>query len=145
MRCPFPDCGRALEGLGTFCHGCGRYAADFGVQAAPAPRQPAALKDGRSEKEIQAATKKALEVLGFEVWDTSQPFAAAITPGVPDLIVAGRGVVAFIEMKSANGTQSDAQAFFQMMVEANGGTYLLARSEADVIAWAEGIGMRRAS
>ena len=35
--CPHPDCGAELEGLGTFCHTCGRYTADT------QPRQEGAL------------------------------------------------------------------------------------------------------
>lgn len=130
--CPFPDCGRPLEGLGRFCHGCRRYPDDYRPEA---PREPATKrrKDDRSEEEIQEGVKELLTTAGFAVWDTSQPFAAAITPGLPDLYAVGRGLCLWIECKSAKGVQSDAQKGFQKAVESNGGTYVLARHEEDVV------------
>ncbi len=129
--------GHELVGLGTFCWECGEYV--------DAPRKPAAGASGavlapvddRSEKEIQASVKRFLQGVGYSVWDTSQPFAAKITPGLPDLFVTGRGRCVWIECKSAKGKQSEAQTAFQAAVEANGGRYILARSEADVASLAE--------
>lgn len=141
--CPFPECGRALEGLARFCHSCKRYVDDYRREEPKAAR--ALPDDPRSEKEIQTGVKNALAAMGFGIWDTSQPFAAKITPGVADLFVAGRGACAWIECKSSTGRQSEAQAAFQVAVESNEGTYILARHERDVIAWAEGLpAIRRA-
>lgn len=89
----------------------------------------------RTEKEIQRAIKMALRMIGFQVWDTSQPFKAKITPGLPDLFVTGRGITAWIECKSAKGKQSDAQRVFQDAVETNGGLYLIGRDEIEAVSW----------
>lgn len=134
--CPWPNCGHRLEGLEAFCHSCMRYADDY----RPEDAKPFAKKneDPRSEKEIQQAVKNALRAMGFGIWDTSQPFEAKITPGLPDLFVVGRGLMAWVEVKSATGRQSPAQAAFQRAVEENGGIYLLTRHESEVIEWAEG-------
>lgn len=127
--CPFPDCGRPLEGLARFCHACGRYAEDY----RPEGERKAAVEDTRSEKEIQTATVRALRAMGMGVWSLSQPRATMQTEGVADLFVTGRGICAWVEMKSATGRQSDDQEKFQRAVEANGGLYILARSEHDVV------------
>jgi uncharacterized Zn finger protein (UPF0148 family) len=129
VKCP--DCSTPLDGLGTFCWTCEKYVDQMGQTA----QQTKAPKDERSEKEIQEAAKRALRMMGFSVWDTSQPHAAKITPGLADLCVAGRGITAFIEVKSAKGKQTDEQERFQRAVVANGGLYLCARHEAEVVEW----------
>lgn len=91
--------------------------------------------EDRTEKEVQRAIKSALRTLGFSVWDTSQPFKAAIMPGLPDLFATGRGVCVWIECKSAKGKQTDAQRVFQGAVEANGGLYFIGRDEVGAAKW----------
>jgi len=135
-----PGCNRHLSGLGTFCWACQAYTADLPRPVPETDDDPmgaARPADPRSEKEIQAAVVNALKAMGFCVWDTSQPFAAKITPGLPDLFVSGRGFTAWVECKSAKGKLSDAQERFRDSVTTNGGTHMVARHEADVIAWAE--------
>jgi hypothetical protein len=104
----------------------------------------AALPDNRTEKEVQRDVCAALRTLGFWFVDTSQPHRALITPGLADLIVMGRGVVAFIEVKAQRGRLSSAQKSFRDHVESNGGRYVVARSVADVVAWVESLPPRRA-
>lgn len=128
--------GHELVGLGTYCWECPGYVEPRKAQEAPGTA-PSEVLDPRSEKEIQASVKRFLQGIGYSVWDTSQPFAAKITPGLPDLFVTGRGRCVWIECKSAKGKQSEAQATFQAAVEANGGRYILARSEVDVAILAE--------
>lgn len=97
-----------------------------------------------SEKQIQQGVKDTLKRFGFRVWDTSQPFRAAITPGLSDLIAMGRGVVVFIECKSEMGRLTRAQRMFRDAVRENGGQYLEARSSADVVRWVESLPKRSA-
>lgn len=134
MLCPFPDCGRPLTGLGSFCHGCARYAADFRRDE---PKSSRHRDDPRSEKEIQGACTNAWKALGFLVWNLSQPRATMQSEGLPDQLVIGRGLVLLVEYKSATGEQRDDQKRLQAAVEANGGRYLLIRHESEVIAWHE--------
>lgn len=134
MKCP--ACGNPLEGLGSYCWTCEGYVADLQkpkpTEGTPAPEAPK-RKDERSEKEIQHGIKQVLQAHGFAVWDTSQPFAAKITPGLPDLFATGRGLCLWIECKSAKGRQTDEQMYFQKTVQKNGGLYLIARHEEDVM------------
>lgn len=105
---------------------------DRKVEAAPI--LPA---ETRTEKDIQHAIKAALRLRGFNVWDTSQPFAAKITPGLPDLIVGGSGRLAFVEVKRSDGKLTEAQEMFRAVaLEANVEHYVW-RSEADAIRWIE--------
>ena len=93
------------------------------------------MKDTRTEGEIQRATVRMLRQLGFTVWSTSQPRASAVTAGVADLYVTGRGVCCWVEMKAARGKQTAEQKRFQQAVEENGGRYLLAHNESEVLAY----------
>ena len=79
-----------------------------------------------TEKQVQAAVKDLLGQMSVEVWDTSQPFAAAITPGLPDLlcICPKRGVF-FVECKRPGGKQTPAQRGFQAACEVAGTPYVL--------------------
>lgn len=88
------------------------------------------------EKHAQAKIKQLLRLAGGVVFDTSQPFRALITPGVPDLIafVPRRGLV-FIECKGPLGKQSKAQRGFQAQCEAAGVPYLLADRVEIVADW----------
>lgn len=67
----------------------------------------------RTEKEVQHAVKKLLAFARVVVYDTSQPFRAAITPGLPDLICfcPKRGLF-FVEVKRDGGRLSQAQFDF---------------------------------
>lgn len=78
-----------------------------------------------NEAETQERIVQALEVLGIVVYDTSQPFRAAITPGLPDLICfcPDRGLF-FVEVKKPVGRQTKAQKAFQRYAEAAGIPYV---------------------
>lgn len=93
------------------------------------------MKDTRTEGQIQRATVRVLRQIGFTVWSTSQARASSVTAGVADLYVTGRGVCCWIEMKAAWGKQTAEQARFQKAVEDNGGRYLLAHNELEVLAY----------
>ena len=97
------------------------------------------MRDTRNEGQIQKAIKKLLKQLGFAVWSTSQGRASAVTPGVPDLFVAGMGHNAWIEVKAGYNKQSPEQVEFQREIESHGGTYILAYSEQDVLDWINSI------
>lgn len=125
--------GHQLMGLRTYCWVCHDEGQDGTLPEPVEPARPAI--DERTEKEIQHAIKKTVHGMGFRTWDTSQPHAAKITPGLPDLFVAGRGVCAWIEVKRADGHLTEAQERFRETVLANGGHHLVARHEAEVVAF----------
>lgn len=88
-----------------------------------------------SERAVQSSITKLFRQMSVPYYDTSQPFRALITPGVPDLIVFHpRHGLAFIEVKSVSGRQSKAQQRFQQQCEAAGIRYVLGGVEA-VAAW----------
>lgn len=67
----------------------------------------------RTEKAEQTAIKRMLRTLGIAYYDTSQPFRAAITPGVPDLICfCPRVGLFFIECKRPGGKPTPPQVEF---------------------------------
>lgn len=80
----------------------------------------------RTEKQIQYAVKRLLAVARVVVYDTSQPFRAAITPGVPDLICfhRERGLF-FIECKREGGRQTVPQFEFGCHCDMAGVPYIV--------------------
>ena len=130
-----PGCGGKLEGLGTYCHTCLEYVADF-YTGEDAPRTPDIIPDDRLEDAIQLATKGALELLGFKVYDFSQDRPTRQTPGIADLYILGHGRAIWIELKSAKGKLRPSQEEFRDQCQANGVEWALWRSEADAIEWA---------
>lgn len=129
-----PHCGAALPGIGTYCWNCKRYTdePDKRADKMSGPSVP----DTRKERDIRVAIKGVLRDLGFGVWDTEQERPTRVDAGIADLYVAGHGVTAWIEIKRAEGKQTEAQRDFAALVEANGGKYYLMRSEAEAVAWA---------
>lgn len=88
----------------------------------------AALKP-QTEKQIQTATKKVLALHGVRVWDTSQPFRAAITPGLPDLIcICPRRGLFFVECKTEGGKLTAAQEEFAALCKQANVPYFVIRS-----------------
>lgn len=86
-----------------------------------------------TEKQVQHAIKKFLDQIGCAVYDTSQPFRAAITPGVADLVVfhPTRGMF-FVECKKPGGRQSPPQRVFERQCFGAKVPYVLATSVLDV-------------
>ena len=71
------------------------------------------------EKHVQRAVKDLLHAMNIPYWDTSQPFAAKITPGVPDLIaICPRRGLFFVEVKRKGGKMSPPQIRFKELAEA---------------------------
>lgn len=140
MTCP--KCDSDLPGLGTYCWSCGDYVDRLGsTNDAPAPACPAdAIPDTRSEEQIQLAIRRALEALGFTVYDLSQGRPTRQTPGLADLYVVGQGRCAWVEVKRPGGRQSAGQRSFEEDVLANGGEYHVMCHESEAIAWAESVG-----
>lgn len=93
-----------------------------------APWQPE-----RDEKTEQRAIKRMLDQLGIAWYDTSQPFHAAITPGLPDLVcfkplIDGESApwrLFVIETKRRGGVQTPAQALFEQLCLWAGIPYVL--------------------
>lgn len=79
----------------------------------PPAEQPVPGPDAR-EKEVQREVKKLLSRRGCAVYDTSQPRASKVTPGLPDLVVFDRfrGLI-FIEVKAPGGKPSPEQVRFR--------------------------------
>ena len=79
-----------------------------------------------TEKQVQKLVKEMLSICHVVIYDTSQPFRAAITPGVPDLLCFGpRHGFFVVEVKAPGGSQSPAQRLFQQHCEAAGVPYVL--------------------
>jgi len=72
----------------------------------------------------------------WQVWHTYQ--VAQFIPGWSDLICLRRGRVLWIEIKSANGTLTEAEAEMRDKVLANHGEYHIVRSVDDVVRISEG-------
>jgi hypothetical protein len=95
------------------------------------------IPDDRLEDVIQLATKKALQLLGFQCYDFSQDRPTRQTPGIADLYVCGHGRCTWAEMKRADGIQKADQIAFEKIVTENGAEYHVWRHENDAIEWAK--------
>jgi hypothetical protein len=84
-----------------------------------------------TEKEVQHAVRRLLDVHGVAVYDTSQPFRAAITAGVPDMryFCERRGFVV-VEVKRPGGKQSPEQGVFAERCANAGVPYVLGGVDA---------------
>lgn len=138
-----PRCGGDLEGLATFCHTCDEYVADMptaeeaALYAASQPRAADIISDDRLEDVIKLAAKKAIEPLGFVIYDLEQNRPTRQTEGIADLYVCGFGRCTWAEMKKADGVQSPDQVVFEKIVTANGAEYHVWRHENEAIEWAK--------
>lgn len=137
---PCPRCGTPLEGLGRYCERCAAYVADMiGATADTTPEKRDAIKDDRTEAQVQLAIRRAAEVLGYDVYDMSQGRPTRQPAGIPDLYVRGHGRRVWIECKRPRGGKlSEAQHRFIASELGNGGEAMVARSEQDFIRWHEG-------
>lgn len=102
--------------------------------------------DDRDEKAVQADVTRLLRALGYHVTDTSQPHAAKVTPGLPDLLAmhpghrdpaapGGRrpGHVLFVECKGPRGRLRPSQAAWHAVADHCGQVVVVARSAADLL------------
>lgn len=132
-----PSCHRDVRSVAPdpWCHDCGGRFSELGA-AQPGVAVPVKREDDRPEKQIQLAIRQVLQLYPVTVYDTSQPFKAAITPGLPDLIVFGFGRVTFAEIKRADGALTPAQEIFRDLCFENGVPWECWRHEEDAIRWA---------
>ncbi|HEX9951232.1 MAG TPA: hypothetical protein VGB53_05645 [Rubricoccaceae bacterium] len=86
-----------------------------------------------TEKQVQRDIVVFLGLLGYLVSDFSQPRASMQTPGIPDLHAMGHGHALWIEVKTAKGVVSPAQAAWHDAARAAGQTVVVARSAADLV------------
>ena len=85
-----------------------------------------------SEKSIQL---EIMTALGYHGWRIKRcPPSIYSAGGWCDLIALKQGLVLFIEVKAADGKQSNDQKAFERDIRDGGGHYILARSYNDVAA-----------
>lgn len=86
-----------------------------------------------SEKRVQHAVKQVLALHRIRYWDTSQPFRAAITPGLPDLLcICPRRGLFFVECKAERGKLTAAQEEFAALCEGVLVSHYVVRSGAEM-------------
>jgi hypothetical protein len=103
-------------------------------------RQPTPKKTKTPEAKVSAAVDrylKKIKVINIRTnagsWaDEQGNMIMGAKAGTSDKTCCIGGVFVAIETKSDKGKQSEAQARYQVRVEALGGLYILARSSADV-------------
>ena len=100
----------------------------------------------KPEARISNDIRKLLQQVGFCVWSTEQGYrkdrgGTRMSPGIPDLIIAGQGHTLFVEVKTPKGKTTLHQRIFAEEWSANGGTSLVWRSDGDAWDWcvSEGI------
>jgi Holliday junction resolvase-like predicted endonuclease len=93
------------------------------------------------ETDIRIGIRTFLRDLGWAVWDMEQNRPTRQTPGFSDLVACGRGRILFIEVKTAKGKMTPAQAVFAAEIGHNGGTYLVWRSVKEAWDWLEAEGI----
>lgn len=77
------------------------------------------------EKNIENQIKKCLSAMGKSVWFFKHAASAQMKVGIPDIIACIRGHFVGIEVKQANGHQSDAQKVCEKNIQLAGGEYWL--------------------
>jgi hypothetical protein len=82
------------------------------------------------ENDIQTQIKTYLQYRSWFVVKIHQSLGSY--KGIADLMALKNGRTVWIEVKTDRGRQSEWQRQFQADIEAHGGTYILARSIADV-------------
>jgi VRR-NUC domain len=84
------------------------------------------------EKDVQRAVVQLLRLRHIRFFDTSQPRAAMVTAGLPDLIVCPPGRLLFVEVKAPGGTLSRPQRAFWTLCRAAGVPYHVVHSAAEM-------------
>ena len=85
------------------------------------------------EKTTQTACRTLLRLRHIPFWDTSQPRAALVTAGLPDLLLFAPRLI-FVEVKSPTGRLSPTQRVFQRLCATAGVPYWVVRSAAELAA-----------
>lgn len=111
------------------------------TDATPARRD--AVPDGRTEDAIQASGHERFRALGYRVYNLSQKRPSKQGKGLGDSYVIGYGVCCWVEWKAGRNKQTDDQREFGEAVLANGGHYCVAYSEAEAVAYVEGLRRER--
>lgn len=144
MKCPH-GCGTELAGLALFCWKCQRYV-DEDVKAPPgspkATKSPAErILDTRPESKIRLAIRRVLDVRGWTVIDFEQGYrrdgSTRVMKGLPDLLIMGRGVFEWVEVKSAGGIQRPEQVEFELICQECGIPYRIWHHESEAVAWCD--------
>lgn len=107
-----------------------RQARELGIldgKPGTAKKKPLGLK----ESDIQVQIKHYLQMNGWFVVKIHQSLGSY--KGIADLYALKNGKHVWIEVKTANGRQSEHQWYFQRDIEAFGGKYIIARSVDDVM------------
>lgn len=94
----------------------------------------------KPEARLSRDVRRALHMCGYSVWSTEQGIrmgrgGARTTPGIPDLIVIGKGRFAFVELKVGARRLTNAQQVFQQIARENGVECHVWRSVDDAVAW----------
>lgn len=89
------------------------------------------------ESDVKAGITKALRTCGAQVWDTSQPHRAMITPGVPDLLVFLGPRFTFAEVKRPGGALSAGQRQFMEACRVACVPHRVWSSTEDAIRWVQ--------
>ncbi|MBR4889734.1 MAG: VRR-NUC domain-containing protein [Clostridia bacterium] len=85
------------------------------------------------EKSIENQIKATLTQLGKNVWFFKHAASAAMKVGIPDIVCCIKGRFVGIEVKQANGHQSEAQKVCENNILAAGGEYWLVYSYEDFV------------
>lgn len=78
-----------------------------------------------NEKNIENQIKKCLTNMGKNVWFFKHAAGASMKVGIPDIIACIKGHFVGIEVKQANGRQSEAQKVCEKNICDAGGEYWL--------------------
>jgi uncharacterized membrane-anchored protein len=85
------------------------------------------------EKAIENQIKECLTHMGKNVWYFKHAASASMKVGIPDIVACIKGRFVGIEVKQANGHQSDAQKVCEKNIREAGGEYWLVYSYEDFI------------
>jgi Holliday junction resolvase len=77
------------------------------------------------EKAVEDKIKHTLSLLGKNVWFFKHAASASMKKGIPDIIACINGKFVGIEVKQANGHQSDEQKVCEQNILDAGGEYWL--------------------
>lgn len=98
-----------------------------------------------SEKQIQNGIFRLLRMLGWAVYDLSQPRNTMQTPGLPDGLAFGHGRTLFVEVKRRPNKPTPWQTEFGANVEEGEGTWVVWYSVEDAKDWLRDHGLLRAA